>query len=335
VRTPAEDGPLPDGYDELNAYSRIIVDEARRQGISVHIVDPGRGELVLSRDGRTVRTLESLSELTSAVAFRICDDKRHTRQVLERAGIPVPPGRTATFDESDTEFLIEHQILVVKPARGEQGQGVTVGVTDPAALERALRDARHWCSDVLLERRVEGQDLRVVVIGDEVVAAAVRRPAYVVGDGRHTVTELIETASRRREGETDGASTIPLDDHTLQVVREAGYEPGDVLPDGVELTVGRTANLHTGGTIHDVTAVLHPALAEMAVNVARAIRIPVVGVDLVVDDPRSPVGVVVEANEQPGLANHEPQPTAQRFIVLLFPRAADPAHRSSLAVPNR
>jgi D-alanine-D-alanine ligase-like ATP-grasp enzyme len=172
---------------------------------------------------------------------------------------------------------------------------------------------------VLLERRVEGQDLRVVVIRDEVVAAAVRRPACVVGDGQHTVTELIETASRRREAETGGASRIPLDEHTLEVVREAGYEPDDVLPDGVELTVGRTANFHTGGTIHDVTAVLHPALTEVAVNVARAIQIPVVGVDLIVGDPRSPGGVVVEANEQPGLANHEPQPTAQRFVNLLFP----------------
>jgi GNAT-family acetyltransferase (TIGR03103 family) len=319
VRTPAEDPPLPDGYDQLNAYSRIIVDEARRQGISVHIVDPDRGELVLSRNGRTVRTLESLSELTSAVAFRICDDKRHTRQVLERAGIPVPPGRTATFDERDAEFLTEHGNLVVKPARGEGGQGVTVDVTDRTALERALHHARSSCSDVLLERRVEGQDLRVVVIADEVVAAAVRRPACVVGDGQHTVTELVETASRRREAETDGASRIPLDEHTLEVVREAGYEPDDVLPDGLELTVGRTANLHGGGTIHDVTAVLHPALAKMAVDVARAIQIPVVGVDLIVDDPRSPGCVVVEANEQPGLANHEPQPTAQRFINLLFP----------------
>jgi GNAT-family acetyltransferase (TIGR03103 family) len=319
VTAPAESRPLPTGYDELNAYSRILVDEARRRGISVRIVDPGRGELVLSRNGRTVRTLESLSELTSAVAFRICDDKRHTRQVLERAGIPVPPGRTATFDERDTEFLTEHGNLVVKPARGEQGWGVTVDVTDHAGLQRALHDARSWCPDVLLERRIEGQDLRIVVIGDEVVAAAVRRPAYVVGDGVQTVTELIEAASRRRAVETDGASTIQIDGNTLRFLREAGHEPGDVLPEGVELTVRRTANLHTGGTIHDVTAVLHPALAEVAVDVARAIGIPVVGVDLIVDDPRSPGCVVIEANEQPGLANHEPQPTAQRFIDLLFP----------------
>ena len=312
---------MPAGYEELNAYSRVIVDEALRRGISVRIVDPDRGELVLSQNGHTVRTLESLSELTSAVAFRICDDKRYTRAVLQRAGIPVPPGRTATFDEQDMEFLEEHGGLVVKPARGEQGRGVTVGVTEPAGLERARHEAQEWCSDVILERRVEGKDIRLVVIADEVVAAALRCPASVVGDGKHTVAELIEATSRHREAETDGASTIPLDGNTLQVVREAGHEPDDVLPEGVELAVRRTANVHTGGTIHDVTAVLHPALAKMAVAVAQAIGIPVVGVDLIVDDPRLPGCVVVEANEQPGLANHEPQPTVERFVDLLFPPA--------------
>ena len=80
----------PGGYDALNAYSRIVVDEALHRGIPVEVTDPGRGGLVLRWAGRAVRTYESLSELTSAVAFRICDDKRLTREILERAGLPVP-----------------------------------------------------------------------------------------------------------------------------------------------------------------------------------------------------------------------------------------------------
>jgi D-alanine-D-alanine ligase-like ATP-grasp enzyme len=86
--------------------------------------------------------------------------------------------------------------------------------------------------------------------------------------------------------------------------------------------VRRTANLHTGGTIHDVTDRLHPALAVAAVAVAWAIDIPVIGVDLVVEAADRPDFVVIEANEQPGLANHEPQPTAERFVDLLFPETA-------------
>jgi len=128
--------------------------------------------------------------------------------------------------------------------------------------------------------------------------------------------------SRAREAATGGASTIPLDGTTRDVAASAGYQLGDVLGAGIVLPVRRTANLHTGGTIHDVTDELHPALSSAAVGVARAIGIPVVGVDMVVDGVGSPGHVVIEANEQPGLANHEPRPTAARFVDLLFPDTA-------------
>jgi GNAT-family acetyltransferase (TIGR03103 family) len=314
-----ERGGRPDGYDDLNVYTRIIVDEAQSRGIAVEIDDPARGALRLTSAGRTVRTLESLSELTTAVAFRICDDKGLTREVLERAGIPVAPGRRATFDDADLDFLADHGELVVKPVRGEQGRGVTVGVTTPDELEQARDEARRWSEEVLLERRCPGEDLRVLVIAGEVVAASVRRPAEITGDGRRTVAELVEARSRERSEDTDGASSIPVDDITRQVVEAAGHTLDDVLEDGAALAVRRTANLHTGGTIHDVTDELHPALGKAALSVARAIDIPVVGVDLVIDGVDRPGFVVIEANEQPGLANHEPRPTARRFVDLLFP----------------
>ncbi|MDQ1499366.1 MAG: hypothetical protein QOI86_2706 [Actinomycetota bacterium] len=269
-----------------------------------------------------MRTFESLSELTTAVAFRICDDKRLTREVLERAGIPVPPGRTATFDEADEAFLAGHGELVVKPVQGEGGAGVTVGVTTADELDEARRAAQPAGAAVLLEAHCPGEDLRVVVIAGEVVAASVRRPAEVVGDGRRTVEELIRARSEERQAATGGASRIPLDDTTRRVVSQAGHSLDDVLDDGVTLRVRRTANLHTGGTIHDVTHGLHPALAVAAVAVAWAIDIPVIGVDLVVEGADRPDFVVIEANEQPGLANHEPQPTAERFVDLLFPETA-------------
>ena len=149
-----------------------------------------------------------------------------------------------------------------------------------------------------------------------------RRPAQVVGTGSHTIEELVKEESRVREAATGGASTIPLDHTTREVVASAGYRLDDVLENGVTLAVRRTANLHTGGTIHDITDELHPALGATAVEVAQVIGIPVVGVDLVVPGVDSPDHVVIEANEQPGLANHEPRPTAARFIDLLFPETA-------------
>ena len=328
--------PAPgDDLEGLNPYARIIADEARRRGIRVEVLDPEWGELRLVHGGRTVVTRESLSELTTAVAMSRCDDKRVTRRIMERAGLRVPRGRVADGSDADAEFLAEAGEVVVKPARGEQGRGITVGVTDPEHLERAVEQARAFCPDVLIEECVEGEDLRVVVIGHRVVAAAVRRPAAVVGTGRHTVRELSEAQSRRRSAATGGESSLPLDETTADTVRAAGYAMDDRLPEGTELTVRRTANLHTGGTIHDVTARLHPRLAEAAVTASRAIDIPVTGLDFLVPDVAGPDYVLIEANERPGLANHEPQPTAQAFVDLLFPatrpvpRAWKPAPPSS------
>jgi len=162
----------------------------------------------------------------------------------------------------------------------------------------------------------------VIVIDHEVVAAAVRRPATVTGTGTHTVAELIDKQSRRRAAATGGESRIPVDDHTRDTIARQGHALDSVPAKGETIQVRRTANLHTGGTIHDVTARLHPALAEVSVTASRALAIPVVGLDLLVPDVSGSDYVVIEANERPGLANHEPQPTAERFVDLLFPRSA-------------
>ncbi|PZF79956.1 N-acetylglutaminylglutamine synthetase [Jiangella anatolica] len=309
----------PAGSAQLNPYAKIIADEARRRGILVEIIDAESGELRLSHGGRRIVTRESLSELTTAVAMSRCDDKQHTRRIFQRAGLSVPRGVAASSAEADAAFLKQVGEAVVKPVRGEQGRGITVGVTSEPELADAVTLARTYCPDVLIEECVDGEDLRIVVIGHEVVAAAVRRPATVYGDGRHTVAELIDAHSRRRSASTGGESSVPMDDTTVATVRAAGYELDDVLPDGDALRVRRTANLHTGGTIHDVTASLHPALAAAAVAASKAIDIPVTGLDLIVPSPEAEEYVLIEANERPGLANHEPQPTAARFVDLLFP----------------
>jgi GNAT-family acetyltransferase (TIGR03103 family) len=312
---------VPAPHEEgLNPYAKIIAEEARRRGISVRVIDAEWGEMTLSHGGRELVTRESLSELTTAIAMSRCDDKRVTRRVLEEADLRVPSGRKATGDEEDAAFLAEVGELVVKPAKGEQGDGITVGVRTPEELHAAVEEARRFSPVVLLEEVVDGQDLRVIVIDGEVVAAAIRRPAAVVGTGSHTVADLIEKQSRRRAAATEGESRIPLDAHTEQTVRDAGYAMDDVLPEGEVLQVRRTANLHTGGTIHDVTEDLHPELAEACVRAAAALDIPVVGMDLLVPAVDEPEYVFIEANERPGLANHEPQPTAERFIDLLFPQ---------------
>ncbi|NCA71011.1 MAG: N-acetylglutaminylglutamine synthetase [Sphingobacteriia bacterium] len=307
---------------ELNPYARIIVDEARRRGIGVEVLDAEAGYFALSLGGRRILCRESLSELTTAVAMSRCDDKAVTQRLLRRAGLRVPAQVSYAALDQGEAFLSRHGRIVVKPARGEQGAGISVDIRDPEELESAVEAARRVCETVILEEFCEGEDLRIIVIDDEVVAAAIRRPAQVVGTGRHSIGELIEAQSRRRRAATGGESAIPMDQETERCVRQAGYTMTEVPSEAEVVVVRKTANLHTGGTIHDVTDALHPELARAAREAARALSIPVTGLDLLVPDVRGPDYVIIEANERPGLANHEPRPTAERFVDLLFPQTA-------------
>ncbi|HTQ20263.1 N-acetylglutaminylglutamine synthetase [Mycobacterium sp.] len=314
--------PAPETVDDLNPYARIIADEALRRGIWVEVLDAETGEMRLTHGGRSVVTRESLSEFTSAIAMCRCDDKRLTRRLVSEVGITVPRARLATFDDDDYAFLKEVGEVVVKPTRGEQGKGITVGIaaeSGPDALAAALARAREQDPEVLIEQRVEGDDLRLVVIDGRVVAAALRLPPEIIGTGEHSVRELIVAESRRRSAATGGESRIPLDDVTEETVAEAGWILDDVLPVGTHLRVRNTANLHQGGTIHDVTAQVSPELCHVGVAAAEAIGIPVTGIDLLVPDITGTDYAFIEANERPGLANHEPQPTASAFIDYLFP----------------
>jgi GNAT-family acetyltransferase (TIGR03103 family) len=309
-------------YSALNPYARIITDEARRRGISVEIVDAQAGIFKLRHAGHEMLCRESLTELTGGVAMTWCQDKTLTLRRLASVGLKVPQQRTAGDAAADLAFLREHGSIVVKPALGEQGRGISVDVRSEEHMLDAIDRARKEGGPVVLEQFCAGQDLRIVVIGYKVVAAAIRKPAEVVGDGQSTIAQLIERQSARRAAATGGESRIPVDTETERCLAAQGLNYGSVPADGQPVPVRKTANLHTGGTIHDVTPILHTSLREAAETAARALRIPVVGLDFLVPAPDAPDYVIIEANERPGLANHEPQPTAQRFIDLVFPYTA-------------
>ncbi len=305
-------------FSGLNPYARIIIDEARRRGISVDVIDMEAGIFKLRHCGHEIMCRESLTDLTGGVAMSWCQDKVLTLRRLASIGLNVPHQQVASAPEINAEFLYQFGAIVVKPALGEQGRGISVDVRTEAHMVEAIRRAAAEGGHVVLEQFCAGQDLRIVVIGYKVVAAAIRRPAEIAGDGISTIARLIERQSVRRAAATGGESKIPVDAETERCLAAQGLTYETVPEAGRQIQVRKTANLHTGGTIHDVTAALHPALREAAETAARALRIPVVGLDFLVPAPDADQYVIIEANERPGLANHEPQPTAERFIDLLF-----------------
>ncbi|MDB4988224.1 MAG: GNAT-family acetyltransferase [Myxococcaceae bacterium] len=318
--------PLPkrisQTVEDCDPSSRLILDEAERRGIGIEVLAPRAEYFRLTRGSRSIVCRESLSELTHAVALSRCDDKRTTSRLLREAGVRTPAQQESSGRARDEAFLAQHGAIVVKPARGEQGKGISVGIRSAPALRDAIARAAEVSTPVLLEELVYGHDLRLIVIAQQLVAAAVRCPPRVTGDGQTPLRTLIERQSQLRAAKTAGASKIPLDAETERCVREAGFTLDDVPPSGKAVVVRAAANVHQGGTIHDVTAEVHPALIEVARHAANALDLPVVGLDLIVPSVSGPDYWVLEANERPGLANHEPQPTAQRFVDFLFPETA-------------
>lgn len=310
-------GPDPD-Y-RLNIYAQVIVDEARRRGISVEVEDGQAGLFKLTLGARTVACRESLCDLTSAVAMSRCDDKSLTHRLLHAAGLMVPAQEIVTSAEQAMTFLERYKRIVVKPVKGEQGHGVFVDLQSAKGVRAAFEEARKFSNDIIVEQFVSGDDVRIIVIDGDVVAAAIRKPASIIGNGKHTCRQLIEKQSRRRETATKGESRIPIDAETERCLRHAGHELDSVPDDGEFVAVRKTANLHTGGTIHDVTSELHASLADAAKRAAAALGMPVVGLDFVLPAIDQPAYWIIEANERPGLANHEPAPTVEKFIDFLFP----------------
>jgi hypothetical protein len=182
INEPLFSGPPPE--DALNPYARMIVDEARRRGIQVEVTDAEGGFFRLSWGGRSIHCRESLSELTSGVAVQICDDKSVTRRMVERAGVVVPEQVEAGDREAVRAFLDEARLGRRQTGTGRAGKG------------RRRRPHRHGLrrqGDLRCRRAVRagpcravrrGRGSALIVIDYRVVAAAVRRPGRIVGDGR-------------------------------------------------------------------------------------------------------------------------------------------------------
>ena len=208
--------------------------------------------------------------------------------------------------------------------------------TAASGSSRPTRRPWRRATEVLCERHIRGADHRLLVVGDRVVAAALREPAQVFGDGEATVAELVERVNRdprRSDGHGTVLSLIKLDAIALAILAEQGQTPDSVPAAGTRVLLRNTANLSTGGTATDVTDLVHPEVAARAVDAARVVGLDIAGVDVLAQDIRVPLeaqgGAVVEVNAGPGLRMHlepssgRPRPVGEAICELLFPPGED------------
>jgi cyanophycin synthetase len=295
----------------LGPSTGAIVDAAVARGIPYRRLTDG--SLVQFGWGSRQRRIQAAeTDASSAIAESIAQDKELTKQLLDAAGVPVPHGRTVT-DAADAWAAAQEIGLpvVVKPRDGNQGKGVAVNLTSREAVEAAYATAYAISDDVMVETYLPGQDFRLLVVGDKLVAAARRDPPFVVGDGTHTVRELVEIINsdpRRSDGHATSLTKIRFDDIAISVMATQGYQPDSVPAKGVRVVLRNNANLSTGGSATDVTDDVHPEVARAAINAARMVGLDICGIDVVCTTVTEPLqdqrGGIVEVNAAPGLRMH-------------------------------
>jgi cyanophycin synthetase len=251
-------------------------------------------------------------DVTSAIAEAIAQDKELTKKLLSAAGVPVPGGRSVADAEDAWAAAQEIGLpVVVKPNDGNQGKGVTVNITSKEHLLKAFAVAKEFRDDILVERFMPGNDFRLLVVGDKLVAAARRDPPKVVGDGVHTIGELVAQVNadpRRGSGHATSLTKIRFDEIAKATLATQGFDADSVPAKGQRVNLRNNANLSTGGSATDVTDDVHPEVAARAIAAAHMVGLDICGVDVVCDSILRPLeeqgGGIVEVNAAPGLRMH-------------------------------
>ncbi len=314
--------------------TQALIDEAVSRDIPFIRLD--RHSLVQFGHGvHQQRIRATMTSRTSAIGVDIASDKSLTNRLLESAGLPVP--RSELVDTEEGTVAAARRIgfpCVVKPLDGNHGRGVNLDLRSDDAVRAAFHDARSESrsGDLVVESYVAGNDYRCLVIGGKVAAIAERVPASVVGDGEHTVRELVDEANRdprRGIGHEKVLTRIKIDEAAVALVLAQDHALDSVPEAGVRVKLALTGNMSTGGTSIDRTMEAHPDNVEIAETAAQIVGLDVAGIDFICPDITAPVrevgGAIVEVNAAPGFRMHthptegEPQYVARPVIDSLFP----------------
>ncbi|MFO0637232.1 MAG: cyanophycin synthetase [Nannocystaceae bacterium] len=290
--------------------------------------------LVQLGHGRYQKRIQAtVTSETRHIAVDIASDKELTNRILADLGLPVPKQHVVRSTERavDAARRLGYPV-VVKPLDANHGRGVSIDLSDDDAVRLAFSKAQEHSRHVIVETYIKGFDHRMLVVNGELIAVAKRVPGHVVGDGEHTIEQLVELVNsdpRRGIGHEKVLTRIELDHQALRLLEQGGLTPQSVLPAGQTFYLRSTGNLSTGGTAIDLTDVVHPDNREVAVRAARGIGLDVAGIDFIIPDisqsHRVVGGAICEVNAAPGFRMHvsptegTPRDVAGPVIEMLFP----------------
>jgi cyanophycin synthetase len=329
---------------ELRESSRLgpstgsIVEEAESRGIPwLRLNKYSLCQLGYGANQKRIQA--TVTSETSSIGVELACDKEDTKYLLEQAEVEVPRGDIIRREHS-LEDACDYVgfPLVIKPIDGNHGRGITVDIQNYEDALVAFRHAKESSRSgaIIVEKFVVGEDYRLLVINNQLVAAAIRTPAHVIGDGKLTIQELIDEVNkdpRRGYGHEKVLTQITVNDLTKTIIKDAGYTLESIITNGEKLVLKDTANLSTGGTAEDVTDIVHPANVSMAERISKIIDLDICGIDIMTTDISKPLsetgGAVLEVNAGPGFRMHLaptkglPRNVAAPVIDKLFPKQGD------------
>ena len=294
-----------------NAYQPslgVILKAAENMGIPWSW-NEGIGYHQLGHGCHRTRIEATITGKLPAVGVHIARRKSVTNALLRSFALPAPLSiPTNDVDEAVAAALKIRYPLVVKPMIGHKGVGITVGVSSAGELLTAFKKARKISGSVIVEQFIPGGDVRLLVVGRKLVAAASRIPPQVTGDGERTVSQLIDIENSRRQRNPGVALPIEIDSDLIHTLEGQGLSLNSMLPANAVARLRTVANWSQGGTAADLTDLVHPDNADMAVRAALAVGIDVAGVDFITPDISRPYyevgGAICEINYRPGLRVH-------------------------------
>lgn len=324
----------------LGPSTETIIQEAEARQIPWFYLS-ARAMIQLGYGCNQKRIQATLSDNSSILAVELACDKEGTKITLADAGIPVPRGTVIQYlDELEDAIAdVGGYPIVIKPLDGNHGRGITINVTNWEQAEIAYDEASAAAKtrSVIVERYYRGNDHRLLVVNGKLVAVAERIPAHVVGNGHHSISELIEETNRdprRGHGHDNVQTKIVVDRPSLGVLEKQGYNLDTILESGQVAYLRETANLSTGGSAIDRTDEIHPENIWIAERVAKTIGLDIAGIDVVTPDITKPLrevdGVIVEVNAAPGFRMHAspseglPRNVAAPVLDMLFPEGSQP-----------
>ncbi len=295
----------------LGPSTGSIISEAERRGIPwIRLNQYSLCQLGYGTNQKRIQA--TVTNETSNIGVELACDKEDTKYLLEQSEVPVPRGDLITREKS-LKSACEYVgfPLVVKPISGNHGRGITVNVKNYDDALQAFKEAKEVSRRIIIEKYIEGDDYRLLVINNTFVAGAKRTPAHVIGDGESTIRELVDKVNedpRRGYGHEKILTQININSLTKSIIAAKGYTEDSVLPKGEMLILKDTANLSTGGTAEDVTDIVHPSNVAMVERISKIIDLDICGVDIMTSDISKPLeetgGAVLEVNAGPGFRMH-------------------------------